>query len=73
MDAELIMGELRVGGIDFESQRVQNGADFEREITQFHPDLILADFRLPTFDGAQALSRERQRDRKSTRLNSSHG
>lgn len=61
MDAALILGELRAGGIDFVSQRVQNGADFEREITEFRPDLILADFRLPTFDGAQALALAKER------------
>jgi sigma-B regulation protein RsbU (phosphoserine phosphatase) len=55
-DAELIERELRVGGVSFVSQRVQNGGEFEQSIADFRPDLILADFKLPSFDGTQALA-----------------
>ena len=56
IDSELIMHELRQGGIEFTATRVQTGADFERAIFEFKPELILADYRLPTFDGGQALA-----------------
>lgn len=56
LDAELIERELRSGGVDFVSRRVQTGNDFEREIAEFQPEFILADYMLPTFDGAQALA-----------------
>ena len=39
---------------------MQNGADFQRAIQEFQPGLILADFKLPTFDGRQALSMARE-------------
>ncbi len=55
LDAELIQRELRLGGIEFVSCRVQTRDDFEREVVAFQPDLILSDYRLPGFDGAQAL------------------
>ncbi len=56
LDAELILQELKHGGIEFEWHRVQTRGDFEQSINDFHPDLILADYRLPAFDGAQALA-----------------
>ena len=55
IDAELIFHELKLGGIECISRRVQTRGDFEREIAEFHPDLILSDYKLPGFDGAQAL------------------
>ena len=60
-DAELMGCELRDGGIPFVSRRAQTGAEFEREIAEFRPELILSDFRLPAFDGAQALALARER------------
>ncbi len=56
IDAELIMRELREGGIRFLSHRAQTRRDFERAIAEFRPGIILADYRLPAFDGAQALA-----------------
>jgi serine phosphatase RsbU (regulator of sigma subunit) len=56
LDAELALRELRQGGIEFLSVRVENGTDFQKAIHEFRPDLILADFKLPTFDGRQALA-----------------
>lgn len=55
-DAELIARELRRGGIEFVAHRVQTRRDFERAIAEFQPEIILADYKLPTFDGAQALA-----------------
>jgi sigma-B regulation protein RsbU (phosphoserine phosphatase) len=60
LDAELTMRELKQGGLDFVSTRVQTGEDFQRAITGFQPGLILADFKLPTFDGRQALAMARE-------------
>ena len=56
LDAELIRRELTKGRIECVWHRVQTGGDFEREIAQFQPGIILADYRLPGFDGGQALA-----------------
>ena len=61
IDSELIMHELKQGGIEFIATRVQTGAEFESAIFEFKPQLILADYRLPTFDGGQALAIAKQR------------
>jgi serine phosphatase RsbU (regulator of sigma subunit) len=61
LDAELITRELKRGGIEFVSRRVQTGTDFEREIAEFQPEMILSDYLLPTFDGAQALALAKER------------
>jgi serine phosphatase RsbU (regulator of sigma subunit) len=61
LDAELITRELKRGGIEFVSRRVQTGDDFEREIAEFQPEMILSDYLLPTFDGAQALALAKER------------
>jgi serine phosphatase RsbU (regulator of sigma subunit) len=55
LDAELILRELKQGGIAFVSRLVDNREDYARAIGEFQPDLILADYKLPAFDGAQAL------------------
>jgi sigma-B regulation protein RsbU (phosphoserine phosphatase) len=60
-DEELILRELKSGGVDFVSLRVETGEDFEREIVAFHPDLILADYKLPNFNGARALALAKER------------
>lgn len=56
LDAELIVRELKRAAIEFDSRRVQTRSDFAREIAQFQPTLILSDYMLPAFDGAQALA-----------------
>lgn len=61
IDLELILRELRQGGIEFVATCVQTGAEFERAIFEFKPELILADYSLPTFDGGQALAIARDR------------
>lgn len=55
-DAELIERELRRAQIDFLSRRVVTKEDFEEQLASFDPDIILADFSLPGFDGLDALS-----------------
>ena len=61
LDAELILRELRRGGIELVSHRVQTCAEFERGIAEFQPQIILADYKLPTFDGGRALGIARER------------
>ncbi len=54
-DAELVERELRRGGISFTSRRVETREGFIREIEDPAPDLVLADHKLPAFDGLSAL------------------
>lgn len=54
-DAELVERELRKGEMSFISKRVETREEFVREIVAFMPDVILADYKLPSFDGLSAL------------------
>lgn len=54
-DAELTEHELRKAGISFSSRRVDTREGFVRELDEFAPDLIFADYKLPAFDGLSAL------------------
>ena len=54
-DAELMEYELQKGGIAFTSKRVETREDFMNELKSSPPDLILADYKLPLFDGLAAL------------------
>jgi sigma-B regulation protein RsbU (phosphoserine phosphatase) len=60
-DEELILRELKRGEIDFVSRRVETREDFLRETEEFKPELILADYKLPLFNGAEALALARER------------
>ena len=60
-DAELVMRELRKEGIQFEGKRVATEADFLAELRDYPPDLILADYSLPTYDGLSALAAVRKK------------
>lgn len=55
-DAELIEYEIRRGGVLFSAKRVDEREAFLRELEEFDPDLILADYTLPSFNGMEALS-----------------
>ncbi|MFP5353356.1 MAG: response regulator [Actinomycetota bacterium] len=59
-DAELIERDLRRGGLDFEAVRVASREAYEERLDG-GVDLILCDFRLPDFDGAEALGLARER------------
>src|SRR5438309_2483678 len=63
-DAELVQRELKRGGLDFLSRRVQTEADFRRELDEFRPHLVISDFSMPQFSGrtALAIARESQAD-----------
>ncbi len=55
-DAELIEMTLREGGLDVEVLRIQTEAELRDALQKQTFDLILADYNLPSFDGAAALS-----------------
>src|SRR6185436_1668902 len=54
-DAKLMERALRAGGIEFSAQRVETREAFLGALEQQRPDLILADYKLPHFDGRSAL------------------
>src|SRR5450631_3602904 len=54
-DAELAVRTLRAGGLNFISKRVDTEAAFVRALHEFNPNIILADYRLPTYSGRAAL------------------
>ncbi len=55
-DADLMQRELRKAGLTFTAERVETREDFIRAIEKCTPDIILADFKLPQFDGLAALA-----------------
>jgi signal transduction histidine kinase len=55
LDAELTLSHLSAAGIEHSTRRVENRQDFLDELASNPPDLILADFSLPEFDGLHAL------------------
>ena len=59
-DAELAGHEVQEAGIRFISRRVDNREQFLRSLADFRPDLILADYSLPSFDGLSALAIARE-------------
>jgi len=54
-DAELMVHELRNDKLEFSSRCVDTKEAFLRELEDFSPDLILADYALPGFDAMRAL------------------
>ncbi|MEI6309320.1 MAG: response regulator, partial [bacterium] len=54
-DAELVARELLQDGMRFDWRRVVDETGFLRELAEFSPDLILADYALPSFDAMSAL------------------
>ncbi len=59
-DAELMAAELRSAGFEPNWTRVETEKDFLDRIED-HPDVILADYHLPQFDGIAALHHVQQR------------
>lgn len=55
-DADLMVDELKQAGLDFVFKRVATKADFVRQMDEFLPDIILADYSLPGFSGKSALN-----------------
>ena len=54
-DAEMAERQLRGAGMLFTSMRVDTRDAFVRALGEFKPDIVLADYRLPSFDGYAAL------------------
>jgi len=63
-DAQVIEDRLRESDIEFVARRVETRDDFIRALDEFDPHLILADYKLPAFDGLAAvrIARERKPD-----------
>src|SRR5687768_17749960 len=83
-DTMLLLSELRGGGFEPSWERVQTAAGLSAALDRQTWDIVIADFTMPGFSGIGALRLLRDRDldlpfifvsgdRKSTRLNSSHG
>ena len=54
-DAQIIEHELRKGNFLFVLKRVTTEKAFREALEEFKPDIILADYKLPVFDGISAL------------------
>lgn len=55
-DAELELAQLRRDGLAFTSRCVDTRAAFLAALEDFRPQLVLADYKLPGFDGGSALA-----------------
>ncbi len=54
-DAELMENALREAGLSFASRRVDTRDSFVQALAEFDPNIVLADYQLPSFDGRSAL------------------
>ncbi len=55
-DAELMEHELHEAGIVFSAKRVETKDSFIKELDNFTPDIIITDYKLPSFNGSSALA-----------------
>ena len=64
LDVEIVRNVFEGEKIDIELKEVKTKSDFIKEVESFDPDIILADFSLPSFDGLEALElvREHQQE-----------
>ncbi|MBN2346367.1 MAG: PAS domain S-box protein [Candidatus Aminicenantes bacterium] len=60
-DAELIQRALRRAGISFNARVTKSRREFSSALARFQPQVILADFKLPGFNGMAALDLARAR------------
>jgi len=60
-DAELMERALRNGGIVIISKRVETKGSFWAALDEFAPDIVLADFKLPNYDGLSAIKLTRNK------------
>jgi PAS domain S-box-containing protein len=54
-DVDLMVRHLKKADLDFTYKAVDNQEDFEEELVSFEPHLILSDFKLPGFNGLEAI------------------
>jgi PAS domain S-box-containing protein len=54
-DAELVVSELRKAGLSFTSMRVETRDAFMKALEEFHPDIVLSDYKLSDFPGMDVL------------------
>jgi DNA-binding NtrC family response regulator len=54
-DTELLLRELKNGGYDTEYERIETAEDMASALQQKQWDIILSDFSMPKFNGAEAL------------------
>jgi PAS domain S-box-containing protein len=59
-DYELELRELRTGGIEITAVRVETESQYIRHLEEFAPDVIIADYKLPSYDGFSALEAARR-------------
>lgn len=55
-DAELLEYKLRKEGLVFDALRVDTEAAFKQALNTFRPDIVLADYSLPSYSGLAALN-----------------
>ncbi len=60
LDAELAVMALKTYGLEAQLVRVEDRAGFEAQLRAGGYDLIISDYRLPSFDGVSALEMARQ-------------
>lgn len=56
LDAELTLSRLDIAGFAYDVTIVDNAEDFSAALRRDHYDIVLADFVLPSFSGAEALA-----------------
>lgn len=61
-DAELVQRQLHKAGMHFEYRNAPTREAFVRVLEEFRPDVVLADFSLPDFDGFSAIRLVKQKD-----------
>jgi CheY-like chemotaxis protein len=59
-DAELLIRELRKGGLEIVAHRVDTREALEQALEDLRPDVILCDYSLPGFGGMTALQTVKQ-------------
>lgn len=60
-DAELVVRELRRAGFSFDARRVESEAALRESLGEWAPDVVLADYTLPSLDGLDVLAIVRER------------
>src|SRR5262245_3385009 len=61
-DALLLLRELRRGGFDADSRRVDTPEEFDRALNENRWDIVITDHNMPRFSSAAALAAVRERD-----------